>query len=160
MNDPEKKAQWDRFGAAGFGAGSGGGGGGGGAGVHFRGGDPREIFKQFFGAEGTDPFAALFGGMGGMGGGMRMNMGGMPMGGGMGMGGMPSMFSFSSGGMGGGHPFASAMRGGRGAAAPAQPMDVIPTGTKVVLFGLRGGAEHNKKRGQAQALYLHRSFHI
>ena len=140
LNDPEKKAKWDQFGSAAFGPGCGGGGGGGGFGgtrVHFEGGDPREIFKQFFGDEGTDPFAALFGQMGGMRGGM---------------GGMPTMFHM--GGMGGmgGHPFANMMRGGMGGgvrSAHVQPMDTIPGGAKVILFGLRGGAEHNNKKGSS-----------
>ena len=68
LNDPDKRATYDRYGFEGLnqGGGRGGGGGGGGGGHHgggFGGGfhhDPFDIFREAFG--GRDPFADFFGG--------------------------------------------------------------------------------------------------
>lgn len=86
------------------------------------------------------------GGMGGMGGigGMGGMPGGMPdimaqmMGGGMG-GGMAGM----GGGMGG---MPGGMSGRRQRRRPEQP-DVLPEGTRVLVRGLTGAAQHNGKTG-------------
>ncbi len=142
LSDPEKKKEYDTYGSArGFGGGGGGGGsGGGGGGMHFQGfqgGDPRDIFKSFFGDE--DPFASFFGGGGGGG------MGGGRCGGGG--GGVPQMMfsSFGPGGMGG---MRSTMGGGGGARKRAEPKSAIRRNTKVVISGLTGAAQHNGKAGK------------
>eukprot|EP01064_Diplonema_japonicum_P039184 TRINITY_DN976_c0_g1_i1.p1 TRINITY_DN976_c0_g1~~TRINITY_DN976_c0_g1_i1.p1 ORF type:complete len:334 (+),score=57.58 TRINITY_DN976_c0_g1_i1:78-1079(+) len=119
LSNKEKRRVYDQVGESYKDMGNGGGGGGGGRGGMPGGftsssfqGDPNEIFKQFFGAQfnpasssfdDDDPFASMFGGMGGRGGGgMQFMSGGMP---GMGMGGMP--------GMGGGMPFGGGMQAKR-----------------------------------------------
>ena len=61
LSDPDKRRTYDQFGEEGLKGGMGGMPGG------FTAGDPSKIFEQMFGGE--DPFAALFGGMGGGGGG-------------------------------------------------------------------------------------------
>ena len=88
------------------------------------------------GAGGMPDIASLFGGMMGGMGGMGGGMGGM----GGGMGGMGG----GMGGMGGG-------MGGMGGGAPApSPFDKLPSGTAVLVKGLKGAPEHNGKRGTVQ----------
>ncbi len=63
LNDPEKRAAYDRYGHAAFQGGMGGGGargagGGGGGGFH----DPFDIFREVFGQRGGGGFADMFGG--------------------------------------------------------------------------------------------------
>ena len=72
LSDPDKRRTYDQFGEEGLKGGMGGMPGG------FTAGDPSKIFEQMFGGE--DPFAALFGGMGGGGGmpaGVKMQFGGV-----------------------------------------------------------------------------------
>ena len=66
LNDPDKKAQYDRFGHNAFGAGRGGGHSGGGMNME-------DIFSQFGDIFGDDAFGSFFGGGGRKGGGSRGN---------------------------------------------------------------------------------------
>jgi len=161
LSDEEKRKIYDQFGEDGLKGGMGGGGGMPAGFGGFSAGDPHKIFEEMFGGE--DPFAALFGqmgggvrfggmpGMGGMGGGGMGGAGGMPdlasmfggmggMGGGAMPGGMPAGF----GPMGGG-PMGGPMGGGQ----PA-PFNKLPEGTAVLVKGLQGAPQHNGKSGQVQ----------
>lgn len=161
LSDEDKRRTYDQFGEDGLTGGMGGMPGG------FQAGDPSKIFEQMFGGE--DPFAALFGQMGGggMGGGAGMPAGvqfmGMPGGGGGGAAGMPDLVGSMMGGMfggggpgggGGGGGMPPGMEGmfgmgGQQQAAPA-PFDRFPSGTSVLVKGLQGASQHNGKRGTVQ----------
>ena len=158
LSDPEKKQQYDQFGACGPGGGGGGAGfPGGGGGFHFSSGggqDPRELFKMFFGEEGEDPFAALFGGGGGspFGGGKRG--GGIRFAGGNPFGGMMGGSPFGGMGMGGGMSGDSFFQcfgggGGVGGMRPDSPPKpgILTNGTQVFVHDLTGAKEHNGKIG-------------
>ena len=165
LSDENKRKQYD-LGGNPFGGPGGGGGnpfggmGGGGQQFHFSGGgsDPREIFKMFFGEEGEDPFAALFGGggggggMGGFPGGIRMQMGG----GGGNNGGDPFQ-SFGFGGSGfGNSPF-----GGMGGMHQQQQqrrqshqrerVGILKSGTAVYIHSLTGATQHNGRIGKIKS---------
>ena len=147
LSDPQKRKEYDMYGdnpggGGGGGAGFGGGGFPGGGTFHFSssgggggGRDPREVFKMFFGESGEDPFAALFGSGGGMGGG-GFGQGGM----GMGMPGM--MFGGMGGPMGGMQGF-----GGGRRQQSRYPKHAIPRESAVYIHGLKGAAQHNGKTG-------------
>lgn len=111
--------------------GSFGGGGMGGPGIHFNmGGHPGMGSRGRSQRAQIDPFAQMFGGMGGMPGGM----GGMPGGfGGGGMGGMPAGF------------------GGMPQQRREKRYDAIPSGTVVSLKGLQSRPERNGDRGEVQS---------
>jgi len=144
--------------------------GGGSGGVHHMSPeDAQNLFSSFFG--GSDPFASMGGGMGGVGGmpGISFSMGGMPGGmhGGMpGGSSIPMMFqSMQSGGvpgmagMGGipgmagmgGIPGMAGM-GGMPGSKPQKPQtfNSIPPGTVVSLKGLINASDRNGDRGVVQ----------
>ena len=159
LSDEDKRRTYDQFGEDGLKGGMGGMPGG------FQAGDPSKVFEQMFGGE--DPFAALFGqmgggGMGGMGGGggmpagvQFMNMGGMPgggRGGGMppGMGGMGGMGGMQGmGGMpggAGGMPDLASMMGGMFGGGGMGGMGGMPGG-----MGGMPGMQQQQQQQQQQA---------
>lgn len=159
LSNKEKRETYDRFGKGGLQ-------GQGGMPSGFSRGNADEIFAQFFG--GQDPFSVLFGEMGGMGKGgpggsfQFQQMGGMPgMGGGrgggmpemmFGMGGMPGMMGGMPGMMGGMPGMPGMGMGGRGGGGgrrrqPEQP-HIINAGSKIIVRGLQGAAQHNGKHGK------------
>ena len=167
LSNQEKRATYDQFGEAGLN-------GNGMGGASFSSAQADQIFSQFFG--GQDPFSVLFGAGGGMPGGgpggatfqFRTMGGGMPGGpdpstwgdGGGGGGGLPpgiaQMFGgMGGGGGGGGMPPGFAQMGGMGGMGgmPGKPKkrsdepQLLPAGTKVVVRGLVGAAQHNGKFG-------------
>jgi len=152
LSDPQKKQEYDQFGAAG--PGGAGGFPGGGGGFHFSSGggqDPRELFKMFFGEEGEDPFAALFGSGGGPFGGNRSGgirfASGNPFGGMMGGSPFGSMGMNIGGGMDGDSFFQDfGGHGGRRPESPPKP-GVLASGTQVFVHSLTGAREHNGKVG-------------
>ena len=149
LSDEEKRKIYDQFGEDGLKGGMGGGGMPAGFGG-FSAGDPHKIFEEMFGGE--DPFAALFGQMGGGGGGMFGGMGGGGRGGGRGGRGggrgggvrfqaMPGGFGGMPGGMGGmggggmgGMPDLASMFGGMGGMGGGAMPGGMPAG-----FGGMGG---------------------
>lgn len=146
LSDESKRKQYD-LGGNPFG-GMGGGGnpfGGGGGAQHFSfgnsGSDPREIFKMFFGEEGEDPFAALFGGGsgGGFPGGMRMHMGGS---------GDPfQSFGFGGNSAFGGSPFGGMQRQQR---QHRDRVGILKSGTAVYIHSLNGAKQHNGRIGKVK----------
>jgi len=147
LSDESKRKQYD-LGGNPFG-GMGGGGnpfGGGGGAQHFSfgnsGSDPREIFKMFFGEEGEDPFAALFGGGsgGGFPAGMRMHMG---------SGGGDPFQSFGFGGNSafGGSPFGGMQQQQR---QHRDRIGILKSGTAVYIHSLTGAMQHNGRIGKVK----------
>jgi curved DNA-binding protein CbpA len=153
LSDESKRKQYD-LGGNPFGGGGNpfGGGGGGGQSFHFNtggGSDPREIFKMFFGDQGEDPFAALFGGGGG-------GMGGMG-----GMGGFPGGIRMQMGGHGGNDPFqsfgfgdssfGSSPFGGMGQQRQRERVGIFKSGTAVYIHSLNGAKQHNGRIGKIKS---------
>ena len=164
LSDEEKRKIYDQFGEDGLKGGMGGGGGMPAGFGGFSAGDPHKIFEEMFGGE--DPFAALFGQMGGGGGGgMFGGMGGGGRGGGRGgrgggrgggvrfqampggFGGMPGRGGMGGGGMGGagGMPDLASMFGGMGGMGGGAMPGGMPAG-----FGPMGGGPMGGPMGGGQ----------